>query len=650
MSDPAGERRLGAIMFTDVVGYSSITSVDERRALRLLDEHRGVLSSVFQKYGGRVVKTIGDGFLVEFASAVEAVNCAVDAQRQMSNANQGREAGDRVSVRIGIHVGDVVHSGGDVLGDAVNVAARVQPVAEAGGICVTRQVVDQVERKVDAKLVRIGVRELKNIRYPVELYRVEVSGKTASVGEQTLDQRRLAILPFTNLSGDPEDRYFADGMTEELIATVSRIGELSVISRTSVMRYKDRSVSIGEIGVELSAGSVLEGSVRRAGNKVRITVQLIDARSERHLWAQSYDRDLTDVFAIQADIAEKVAEALKVQLLSKEKAGLGKKRPVDPEAYTLYLKGRTLWNERTQDAVTTALKHFEEAVKIDPGFAEAYSGLADCYLILADYRHITVATGIAEGKKYARKAIELDEALAEGHASMGLALGTEWEFEAAVGEFNRALELRPNYAFALHWSAFDHYFLGLYDESFELELKAAALDPYSLPIACSLSVLYMERGRQAEALERLDRLATLNPNHMLAYFWRSFARTWAGRNEEAIADARRCVELGEETIALLQLAWVLASAGKVEEAVGVLDKAQSRPDAANMWAAYLGAVQLLVGRDAEGFASMQRALKKLDNKLFTFGVAPSERKFLGDPRWKAIEAQLKKYRRSATAS
>jgi adenylate cyclase len=228
MSD--GERRLGAIMFTDVVGYSAITSQDEKKALRVLRDLGELLQSVFPNYGGKVIKNTGDGYMVEFASAVQAVNCAVDIQRRMSEFDSG--PGEKVAIRIGIHVGDVVHSGGDILGDAVNVAARVQPLAEPGGISVTRQVVDQVQRKVDHKMISIGVRDLKNIQYPVEIFKVELPRGVSGAGGQLLDPRRVAVLPFTNMSPDPNDRYFADGMTEEVISTVAKISELQVISRT----------------------------------------------------------------------------------------------------------------------------------------------------------------------------------------------------------------------------------------------------------------------------------------------------------------------------------------------------------------------------------------------------------------------------------
>jgi adenylate cyclase len=342
-------------MFADIVRYSTITSRDERKALRLLADVRNLLESVFPNYEGRLVKTIGDGFLVEFGSAVEAVNCAVEAQRKMDNFNSTREPSEEASIRIGIHVGDVVHSEGDVLGDAVNVASRVEPLAEPGGICVTRQVVDQVEGKVEYNLVSMGVRQLRNIPNPVEIYEVSKGQSSSSQTRATvLNPHRVAILPFSNLSPDPNDKYFADGMTEELISTLSKIKDLSVISRTSAMRYRDTALSREQVARELKVGTILEGSVRKAGNKVRIAAQMVDVDSDRYIWSQSYDRDLTDVLGLQGEIASQVAEGLRVQLLTKEKQGLEWKAKEDPEAYTLYLKGRYYWNERTEEGTRRA--------------------------------------------------------------------------------------------------------------------------------------------------------------------------------------------------------------------------------------------------------------------------------------------------------
>ncbi len=482
-SKGAQKRGLGAIMFTDVVGYTSIAEKDEDTALRLLEEHRSMLKGIFPKYEGVIVKTIGDAFLVEFASAVEAVNCALETQREMRRFNEGRGQNEKVMIRIGIHVGDIVHSAGDILGDAVNVAARVEPFAEPGGICVTRQVVDQVRGKVQCELVSLGTRELKNIRNPVELYRV-VPTATSKFEKEDLDPRRVAVLPLTNMSPDPNDRYFADGMTEELISRVSKIGELGVISRTSIMRYRDTTVPLGQIGQELGVGSVLEGSLRKAGNRVRITAQLVDVKSDRHLWSESYDRNLDDIFAIQSDIAQQVAEALKVQLLTGERQGIQRKATESVEAYTLYLKGRYYWNERTEEGNKMVSRYFEEATKKDPKFALAYVGLADCYNIFSDYRWMPPGEALPKAKSFALRALEMDDGLAEAHASLGLVLcNHDWDFDAAEREFKRAIELNPSYASAHQWYAIFLVFMRRDLDAYDEIKRASELDPLSPIIA-----------------------------------------------------------------------------------------------------------------------------------------------------------------------
>jgi len=617
-----------------------MTSEDERHGLRLLGEHRSLLQSIFPRHNGRIVKTMGDGFLVEFASAVQAAECAVEAQNEMGRLNEGRSPEDKILIRIGIHVGDVIHQEGDVLGDAVNVAARVQPLAEPGGICITRQVVDQIERKVDYKTTKLGIRELKNIRYPVEVYRVVLPQETSRFGKGgVLDPRRLAILPFTNLSGGTEDRYFADGMTEELISTVSRIGELSVISRTSVMRYRDTTTPISEIGTELSTGTVLEGSVRKSGNRVRITVQLIDAQSDKHLWAQSYDRDLTDVFAIQGDIAQQIAEALRIQLLSDERRGIQRMQTVSPDAYSLYLKGRFYWNERTEEGVRKALKYFEDVIKMEQGFAMAYSGLADCYLVLADYGWMPPVEGASKAKEYALKALELDDSLAEAHASLGLAMEDFWDFKIAEMEFKRALELRPSYAQALHWYTSLLYYTRRYEEAHPKEKKAFELDPHSRVIGMGYGIDLMTQGRMEEALRQLDKVIELNPDFGSPHYWKAIVHLLSSEYEKAIEEGRKAVELEGYANVELLLARVYAAAGQREEAEIILQKVLSAPKG------YLSPVsvcqvKLLLGQEEEGFSWLRRALDERDSNLFVFGFTAQERKYMLDPQWKEIDSKL----------
>ena len=376
---------MAAIMFTDMIGYTALGQRDESLSLALVDEQRKLIRPVLNKHDGREVKTIGDAFLVEFPNAIDAVRCAYDIQRVIREFNLSLDPAKRIHLRIGIHLGEVVESQGDISGDAVNVASRIGPFADDGGVCLTRQIYDHVQRKVDFPLSSLGSRSLKNVAEPTEIFKMIMPWeKAAGVPTSKLVAKRIAVLPFTNMSPDPNDEYFADGMTEEVISTLSGVSGLSVISRTSVIAYKGSTKKVKEIGQELETGSILEGSLRKAGNRIRVTTQLIDVSTDNHVWSQSYDRNLDDVFAVQTDIAKQVADALRVKILAPEIDRIDKKPTENTDAYALYLRGRYHWNKRHPHDVKKAVKYFEQAVEEDPRFALGYAGLADGYEVLSN--------------------------------------------------------------------------------------------------------------------------------------------------------------------------------------------------------------------------------------------------------------------------
>jgi adenylate cyclase len=328
-----GARRLAAIMFTDMVGFTALAQRDERGAVRLLEEHRSLLRPLFAAHGGRVIKTIGDGFLVEFPSAVECVVCAQKIQDALGKRNSAAEAPERIDVRIGIHVGDIIEQNEDIVGDAVNVTSRLEPLAEPGGICVSEQVLDQVRNKLPVAWDELPAPRLKNVEFPIRAYRLrgtDGAGKPSPPYSVTTSYVRLAVLPFASMSAEPADEIFADGLTEELITHLAKGTALRVVARTSVMQYKGVRKGIREIGRELAVGSILEGSVRRSSNTVRITVQLIDANSEEHLWADRYDRELTDIFALQDEIARSVSRVLQGKLVARVPPALRNRRSLSP--------------------------------------------------------------------------------------------------------------------------------------------------------------------------------------------------------------------------------------------------------------------------------------------------------------------------------
>ena len=562
------QRKLAAIMFTDLVGYTSLSQDNEALALRLLDEHRTLVRPFFSKHNGREVKTVGDAFLVEFPSALEAVRCAFDIQQSLQEMNSGRTLGKQVQVRVGVHLGDVVHDQNDVYGDAVNIASRIEPLAMPGGICVSQQVFDQIKNKFEFPLSSLGKKELKNVREPIEVYRVVPPWENQiPQGEPRFPANRIAILPFTSFSLDPNDAFFADGMTEEIISTVSGLSGLNVISRTSVMGYKGTTKKVEEIGRELKVGSILEGSFRKAGNRIRVTTQLIEVAGDRHLWAQNYDRELNDVFGVQSDVAKQVAEALRVRILSPERERIEKMPTESTRAYTLYLRGIQLWSTRKLEDIKKAKEYFEQAVAEDPGFALGYAGQADCCLLLRSIFNIDNEANFARAKMLATKALELDPGLAEAHATTGFTLQEELDFQQAEDEFRKAIELKPSYATARHRYSILLRNLMKWDEALEQIEKAEELDPLSPVITANHSECLEILGRMEESLRVFESAERLNPDSHLILWGKALLLMHSGKMDQARECIDKASKVDPENLLLLDLR------GHYEQLVGDYAKA-----------------------------------------------------------------------------
>jgi adenylate cyclase len=508
---PDGERRLAAIMFTDIVGFTAMTQSSESLAMEVLERHNKLLRPFFPEFHGREVKAMGDSFLVEFESALDALTCAVEIQSYLHDYNVSSKDEWKIRLRIGVHLGDVIHREGDVFGDAVNVASRIEPIAEPEGVCLSEQVFDQVRNKFPLPLLKLEPRTLKNVQFPIDVYRVVLPWEQSTTAEvAAYPTNRIAILPFASFSPDPNDGFLADGITDEIISAVSGISGLSVISRTSVAGYKGTTKKVKEIGKELEVGSVLEGSFKKAGDRIRVTAQLIDVAGDRHIWAQSYDRKLDDVFAVQTDVASQVADALRVRILSHEMERISKKPTESSAAYTLYLKGRYLWSRRGVENIKKAAEFFEQAVKEDPSFALGYVGQADCCLVLENWG-FDMEENQQKAKRMVAKALQLDPGLAEAHATRGNALKDDHDVQQAEDEFRKAIELKPSYATAHHW-----YFSLLldqlrWDEALAQIEKALELDPLSPVINYNQGNFYYARRDYGRALEIFKRVIALDP-------------------------------------------------------------------------------------------------------------------------------------------
>jgi adenylate cyclase len=561
-------------MFTDMVGYAALGQQNESLSLILLEEQRKVIRRVLGEHNGREVKTIGDAFLVELPSALDAIRCAYDAQRSIREFNISASEEKKILLRIGLHLGDIIESQGDISGDAVNVASRIESLAEAGGVCLTRQVYDQVNGKFELPLVSLGPKTLKSVGAPIEVFKMVMPWEKETANEQTEnDIRRIAVLPFTNMSPDPSDEYFADGMTEELITSLSGVTGLIVIARTSIMKYKGGTKSASEIGRDLKVGTLVEGSVRKAGSRIRITVQLVNARNDGHIWAQNYDRQMNDIFAIQSDVARQVAKALQVRLLSSEQKRLDKMPTSNIEAYTLYLKGRhyTAKSYGGLESLKKAISYYEEAVANDPNFALAYAYLAWCYNQLGFFGMTPEEVG-AKAREYAEKALSIDDSLAEAHHARGRALRNfDWDFPGADREFERAIELNPSFAEAYCAEAMGLLFDRRFDEAMAKVRYALELEPLSWDTATYAGTVFLYAGNYDEAVEQFKRVLEDNPESGYARNNLGLAYIQKGMFETGLREMKRATSSGSP-IAQVDLAYALARSNRLDELRSLLDK------------------------------------------------------------------------------
>jgi adenylate cyclase len=527
------ERRLAAILAADVVGYSRLMERDEAGTLAALKSRRAeILQPVVSKHRGRIIKVMGDGVLVEFASAVNAVACAVELQAAMDSANTGAAEGQRIVLRVGINLGDVMVEGSDLYGDGVNIAARLESLSEPGGLCISASVFEHVNGKLPHSFVSLGPQTLKNIDRPIQIYRLAGNdGPRPAVSFVELplpDKPSIVVLPFVNMSADAEQSYFVDGLTEDLITDLSKVPELFVIARNSSFAYKGRSIDIRQIARELGVKYVLEGSARRAGDRVRINAQLIDAAAGGHIWADRFDRDLADVFAAQDEVIGKIVEALVGKLTA---ASLKERyRPANLEAHDLCLRGRAAWAQ-SMEAGVEAIPLFERAIALDPNYAEAYRWLAISQNYawyhmnhpMDPFRQLSMAS--------AKKAVELDPDDSGSHWVLAFILLFERRWDESAKEFEISLRLNPNDADA--WA--------------------------------NLANLKVLEGRGVEAIACAERALRLNPHPPSYYFWAlGLAQFAAGQYEAAVTTLRN--EATYRTGSRRTLAAALAQLGRLEEA------------------------------------------------------------------------------------
>jgi TolB-like protein len=539
MSQSGVHRRLAAILAADVVGYSRLMGEHETATLAALKAHREeLIQPAIAEYHGRVVKLMGDGLLAEFGSVVDAVECAIAIQRQMGKRNVKIERSRRIDFRIGVNMGDVIVDGDDLYGDGVNVAARLEQLAQPGKVCVAGVVRDQVFEKVAFTFDDLGEVEVKNIARPIRIYRVAEKSAPASASEIPLPLRNkpsIAVLPFLNMSGDPDQEYFSDGVTEDIITALSRLRWFFVIARNSSFVYKGRSVDVKEIGYELGVRYVLEGSVRKAGNRIRVSAQLVDTMTGAHHWAQTYDRDITDIFELQDDITQSVAAAIEPKLVAAEAMRSESRSPADLDAWDLVMRALTHYWRMTTAESDTAIELLREAVQRHPEYGPAHSMLAFALLFSGHVGWTPESEDYEYATKLAHRAAELDDDDPWAHIALGYLAFTERQTGEAVREYHRALELNPNFGTAyalLGWAlAFDAQSEEAI-QNFERAIRMSPHDPLKAFFYSGTGVAHYLAKRYEEAVEWGMKAIHQRPGFTAAYRILCASLAQAGMTEE----------------------------------------------------------------------------------------------------------------------
>ena len=673
-------RKLAAIMFTDLVGYSALSQKNEALALELLKEHQELLRPLFTQHNGTEIKTIGDAFLVEFASAVEAARCAVDIQKALTAHTSVVAPERRIQVRIGLHVGDVVLEEGDVLGDGVNIASRIEPLAPPGGICVTEDVAHQIENKIDQPLELLGEKELKGIKKPVTVYRILLPWEkeagflrlarlalrkplsarwaragvivlliAAGVGWWWASQRvpsirpgqitRLAVLPFVNLMNDPQQDYFVEGMHDALLTELSKLRALTVISRQSVIRYKGSDKPLREIASELQAHALIEGSVLRAGDDVRINVQLIEAAADRHLWAEVFDRKLENVLALHSDVARAIAGGIELSLSPEEESRLAGARPVNPETYELYLKGMFYLNKFTPEGFEKGLAYLNEAIEKGPNDPLPYAGLAIGYSMIA-HGPSPPPDSYDRAEEAANKALALDPTMAqiaEVYASLAqIRLYQDWDWTGAEQAFNLALELKPNLAETRIHYGWYLVLMGREEEAIVEMKRAKQSDPLLPILPAFLGWVYWSYGRYDEALEEAQRALEINPNFPVGLYVLGLVYSAMGRYDESIEVHKKAGAVHPDW------GWGLghtyALAGQREEALKVAEELKAAGNNWNTWG--LAEIYATLGEIDEAMHWIEEAYQTRHGYTPWIRWNPTYEPLFDDPRFQEIHQRL----------
>ena len=562
------QRKLAAIMFTDIVGYSALMSKDEKLALEILENNRKLHKYRIGKYNGEYIKEIGDGTLAIFQSSLDAVNCAQEIQKKCCKKTSLR-------VRIGIHIGDVIISEGDVFGDAVNIASRIEAAGEPGGIYISEKLYDDIKNKPDISAEFFGEKTLKNIPDRIRIYSILTGQKKSGIAESLSDKpgwpkaKSIAVIPFVDMSQEKNQEYFCDGITEEIINTLAHVASFKVIARTSAFAFKDKQMDIREIGRILGVETILEGSIRKADNQLRIATQLINVTDGSHIWSERYDREIKDIFDIQDEIALAILSNLKIKLLNETEAITTRRHSENLEAYNLYLKGTFHYQMLTAEGLMKASSCFEQALQKDPNYALAYIGLGYVNWLSATWGNVPPHEAYPRAKEYANKALKLDDSRAEAYSLLGtIHTFYHWNWEEAERNFKLAIRNNPNSPMLhINYSAL-LTFTGRHEEAINEAKRAQELDPLSCYINTRTGEAFHYAGKIDQAIEEYLMTLTINPDYYLAHSQLGRAYFFVKqRIGEGIAEYEKAADLsGGNPFMVASLAGRYYQVGKTEQA------------------------------------------------------------------------------------
>jgi adenylate cyclase len=636
-------RQLAAILFADMTGYTALMQENEQLARSKRKRLKEVLESTIGRYNGKILQYYGDGSLSIFNSAIDSVGCAINIQQQLQQE-------PKVELRMGIHTGDVIIEEDAIYGDGVNLASRIESLAVPGGIFISEKVHDEIKNQSAFNTRELGYFELKNIKQPVRVFAITnngivVPGRDELKGKVKQTNNRLAVLPFVNMSSDPDNEYFSDGITEELLNALTRVDGLQVTSRTSAFAFKGKNHDIRDIAIQLNVDKVLEGSVRKAGNRVRITAQLINAADGYHIWSENYDRNLTDIFEGQDEISAIIANKLRENLAPKQKEEHLVKAPTaNITAYTYFLKGLHFWNKLTPADCRKAIDCYEKAIAIEPAYAQAYAMCAVAYSYLGATGQMMPAKAFEIVLRYADKALELDDTIAESHiAKAGVHLFYEWKWKEAYSELQKALSLNPGAIGAYELLGFYYIVMGQKDKAVEALEKAALLDPLSPVITQSLGNMYIFAERYDDAIRQADKMLEMDPKMRISIELKAWATGLKGDWETALSLFEEVQRLTNHPLkGWMGAGFTYGKLGMNEKAMEVLRKMEQRQaeEPGVVVDADISAVWLGLGDYDKTFYYLHQCIDKRIGPVSYFLEYPPYKEIKQDPRYEELKKRL----------